>query len=153
SMRRIVARLIISAHLPRGRIVVRWRIDSAPLRLMWLFASLAAPPLRRIVTSRSVIGSPFTARRRFIARRIIAFIAAFGHTFRRGAIYVFRLPWLPGTRRRSDALGPSVIGRTRRPFGPSVWSARGIRRVRIGASFDRRRRHLAFLRPAFTDRA
>src|SRR5262245_50044539 len=90
SMRRIVARLLISAHLPRWRSVVRWRIDSAPLRLMWLFASLAAPPLRRIVTSRSVIGSPFTARRRFIARRIIAFIAAFGHTFRRGAIYVFR---------------------------------------------------------------
>src|SRR5262245_20271362 len=95
----IVSRRVRSPHLPRRRVVVRRRIGSAhlsvALRLARLFAALVAPPCGLIVISRAVIGSPGAARRRFVARRIVVFLVAFGCAFRSSTVRLSLLSRFP----------------------------------------------------------
>jgi hypothetical protein len=78
----------------RRRTVAR-RVGSARLsiwsRIVRLFAPLAALPLGRTVTAWAVIGSPFIARWRLIARRILVFVVAFDYAFRPSTVSFSRL--------------------------------------------------------------
>src|SRR5262245_33205375 len=91
-IRRIVASrgVIVS----RRRTVAR-RVGLARLsiwsRIARLFASLATLPLGRTVTAGAVIGSPFIARRRLIARRILVIVVAFDCAFRPIMVSLSRL--------------------------------------------------------------